>query len=522
MENLLLEASINNMLTDSVGMYKQKYAKYVDNAEKAFFESTGRKMGTNLVSTLVKNLKATEDFLGERGYLKEETTPTDINAFIHHAFDMISAIIPGNVIEEFATIQGMEKRVGEIFFMDIIKANDKAPANAGDNYLSSQYGPNTGQNYSDERVLTEVIDTVGNSGVHSAIFTDTLTWHPIKPAMIEQVYDYDTTGATACTVRFNFTYGGDTYVGYIGTGLTLLGFLYKNGTSFVATTSIVDTATVVLATGVVTITFNSNAIVDTATYVTCDYDYASTTAPAYNTSVGTTGVGLPEVDIKVTSEIVTAKRRALKTKWLLDTAAMLSKEHGKDIEAELLDAVIAGVMNEIAVEAASDIYNGANAGTAVEFSITPPSTQIPYIVHRQELLGQIMIADTNIESAVRKVKANFVIGGANFTNVVRGMPVDMFKPASYADAVPVGMHVIGTLNGQYKIIQNFDFNANVFVVGAKGNSWLLTGYVYAPFIPIMTTKPITDENLNTFRSLLTWYGKKMVNTKFYNKGLITA
>ena len=386
MDNLLLESSINNMLTDSIGVYKQKYAKYVDNAEKAYFESTGRKMGSNLTSTLVKNLKATEDFLGERGYLKEETTPTDINAFIHHAFDMISAIIPGNVIEEFATIQGMEKRVGEIFFMDIIKSNAKAPAAAGSNYLSSQYGPNTGMNYSDERVLGEQVGLT-QVGTTTTIFTSTMTWYPVKPAMVEQLYDYDTTGATPCRAKFYFTYAGDSYVGYISTANALLAQLQKNGTSYVPIAGIVTSAVLASDTGICTITMASNSIVDDTTSVTIDYDYASTTSPAYNTSVGTTGIGLPEVDIKVTSAIVTAKRRALKTKWLLDTAAMLSKEHGRDIEAELLDAVIAGVMNEIAVEVAYDIYTQANAGAAVSFSITPPSTQIPYIVHRQELLG---------------------------------------------------------------------------------------------------------------------------------------
>ncbi len=68
------------------------------------------------------------------------------------------------------------------------------------------------------------------------------------------------------------------------------------------------------------------------------------------------------------------------------------------------------------------------------------------------------------------------------------------------------MHVIGKLYNQYKIIQNFDYPADAFLVGAKGNSWLYTGYVYAPFYPIMTTKPIVDEDLMTWRSLfdLVW------------------
>jgi len=250
MENLLLESSINNMLTDSIGIYKQKYAKYVDNAEKANFESTGRKLSTNLTSTLVKNLKATEDFLGERGYLKEETTPSDINAFIHHAFDMISAIIPGNVIEEFATIQGMEKRVGEIFFMDIIKANSKAPATLGDNYLSSQYGPNTGQNYSDERVLGEVIASSDNT-----TFTGTVTWNPVKSAGADPLFVDCLTGLVSVRAKFYFTYGGDNYVGDI-TSANAVGAYVQNTSTLVNTAiaGIVTSAVIATSTAISFIT----------------------------------------------------------------------------------------------------------------------------------------------------------------------------------------------------------------------------------------------------------------------------
>jgi len=517
--NVLLDKQMKNMLNESIEFGKVKYASYLEEANKAYQETHGTTMPLHLQTTLVKNLRATEEFCEGKEYFREETTPGGINAFIHHAFDMVTAILPNTVIEEFCTIQGMDKRIGEVFYMDIIKGTTKGSNNiAGGEYLSSQYGPKTGQDYSDDRVDLEQIG-IGNNA-------DTNTFTPVAWTPMKALYNLGLSGPYKALI--NYTIGGVSYTATMNSANVITGQNISSGSYNPSTRA-------------VTINWNPAAPdYGTPIYISYDYDSATVGAGAviasqnssYENSDASGGIGvnnanlvsgLPEVDIQLTSQIVTAKRRALKTKWLLDTAAMLSKEHGKDIEKELLDAVIAGVMNEIAVELASDVYNTASAGPQVSFAIAPAGlTNIPYVIHRQELLGTIISADINIESAVRKVKANFVIGGASFSNVVRGMPVDLFKPADYSDATPVGMHVIGKLNNQYKIIQNFDYPTNAFAVGAKGNTWLLTGMIYAPFIPLMTTKPITDENLNTFRSLLTYYGKKVVNSSFYNTGIITA
>jgi len=76
---LLEQAQVDKMLSESIAGYKSKYADYLSAAENAYFESTGRKMPTNLVTTVVKNLAATEEYFEKAGYntnskyLKEET-----------------------------------------------------------------------------------------------------------------------------------------------------------------------------------------------------------------------------------------------------------------------------------------------------------------------------------------------------------------------------------------------------------------------------------------------------------------
>jgi len=97
--NVLLDKQMKNMLNESIEFGKVKYASYLEEANKAYQETHGTTMPLHLQTTLVKNLRATEEFCEGKEYFREETTPGGINAFIHHAFDMVTAILPNTVIE---------------------------------------------------------------------------------------------------------------------------------------------------------------------------------------------------------------------------------------------------------------------------------------------------------------------------------------------------------------------------------------------------------------------------------------
>lgn len=56
-----------------------------------------------------------------------------------------------------------------------------------------------------------------------------------------------------------------------------------------------------------------------------------------------------DVNIKLTSQTLSVKRRALKAKWSVDTAVMLQQEHNTDIEQDLIDKVM-GVKQEMMPE----------------------------------------------------------------------------------------------------------------------------------------------------------------------------
>ena len=65
------------------------------------------------------------------------------------------------------------------------------------------------------------------------------------------------------------------------------------------------------------------------------------------------------------------------------------------------------------------------------------------------------------------------------------------------------------------------FPQNRILVGFKGGSYLETGYVYAPYVPLIVTPTIFDpEHFTPRKGVMTRYGKKMVRSDFY--GTVTV
>ena len=55
-------------------------------------------------------------------------------------------------------------------------------------------------------------------------------------------------------------------------------------------------------------------------------------------------------------------------------------------------------------------------------------------------------------------------------------------------------------------------------MGFRGNQFLESGAVYAPYIPLIMTPLVYDPNTFTPRKgIMTRYAKKMVNNRFYGR-----
>ena len=84
------------------------------------------------------------------------------------------------------------------------------------------------------------------------------------------------------------------------------------------------------------------------------------------------------------------------------------------------------------------------------------------------------------------------------------------------DGMTIGAETVGTLNGRYKVYKDPYFPRNKILIGLKGNTFLESGYIYAPYVPLILTPVIySAEDFLPRRGIMTRAGKKMVRSDFY-------
>jgi hypothetical protein len=87
----------------------------------------------------------------------------------------------------------------------------------------------------------------------------------------------------------------------------------------------------------------------------------------------------------------------------------------------------------------------------------------------------------------------------------------------------MGVQKIGAINSRYTVYKNPYMTENVILMGYKGNQFLETGAVFAPYIPLIMTPLVYDPSSFTPRKgIMTRYAKKMVRPDFYGKVLVRA
>ena len=119
--------------------------------------------------------------------------------------------------------------------------------------------------------------------------------------------------------------------------------------------------------------------------------------------------------------------------------------------------------------------------------------------------------------------ANFMVVSPTVATVLESIPG--FAADTDGDAAKMqyafGVQKIGALNSRYKVYKNPYMTENTILMGFRGNQFLESGAVYAPYIPLIMTPLVYDPNTFTPRKgIMTRYAKKMVRPEFYGKVLV--
>jgi hypothetical protein len=82
----------------------------------------------------------------------------------------------------------------------------------------------------------------------------------------------------------------------------------------------------------------------------------------------------------------------------------------------------------------------------------------------------------------------------------------------------MGVQKVGALNNRYTVYKNPYMLENSILVGFRGQNFLETGAVYAPYVPLIMTPLVYDpKNFTPRKGVMTRYAKKMVRPEFYGK-----
>ena len=280
---------------------------------------------------------------------------------------------------------------------------------------------------------------------------------------------------------------------------------------------------------------------------------------------------IPEINLSIETTAVTAQPRKLKARWTPELAQDLNAYHDLDAEVELTTILGEEIAQEIDNEILYDLLNAAEgayiepggsspfssralpqtkgAGNVAHWSRVPgryllengnavmtagsphvgvsASFSNPLAVTQREwyetLVEKILHVSNMIHKRTLRAKANFLVTSPEIGTILESTLA--FRPMMSLDAQEtnfgLGVEQVGNLNNRFAVYVSPYFPRNRVLVGYKGDSFLETGYVYAPYVPLIVTPTIfAPEDFTPRKGVMTRYAKKVVRPEFYGSVIV--
>lgn len=515
--------------------------------------------------------------------LTEASVTSDIIGFQNVAFPIVRRVFAGLIANELVSVQPMSLPSGLLFYLDY-RFDSVKPGNQLDQYTNGAAGGslfgdlqvsgdqtsglagtggffNLGSSFSQREKVTGTFASV----ITSATAGD-VTWDPdlCPPGMSSSQY----IGAGYWTVTVTNGYaaiaadgaaatdanalkqvvllGSGSQLGNVPTG-TLQRFgdvtVYrrhtaKSGNNLVFVVSSSQSHTILSGTANAALSYIVGSSLSGGTTGTLTLDSYESDLAGTDTSFPK----IPELDFTIKSIAVTANPRKLKAKWTPELAQDLAAYQNLDAEVELTQILSEAIALEIDREILGDLLaqasganfywsrvpgrfmnktNGAVAGQAGG----PPTATFTGTVREwyETLIETIIDVANNIHRKTLRGAANFLVTSPDVATILEASV--LYKPVLSMDPketmFTIGTEKVGTLNNRFTVYKDPYFPRNKILVGYKGGSFLETGYVYAPYVPLIVTPTIyAPEDFTPRKGVMTRYAKKMVRSDFY--GTVTV
>jgi hypothetical protein len=308
-----------------------------------------------------------------------------------------------------------------------------------------------------------------------------------------------------------------------GVHSTLGQFNYVSGTNVVLFVSASEAQRAALANaGAATVTYSEVPVA----YDRGDFEDST----ANNLGNTTTALDIPEIDLELKSEAIVAKTRKLKAVWTPELAQDLNAYHSIDAEAELTSMLSDYISLEIDLEILDMLKS--NALTTEYWSTTVGEEYVggtwsniggssnAYTKNAwfQTLGVKLNKVSNKIHQLTLRGGANFIVASPDVCTILESIPGFVVNADKDAMQFAAGVTAVGSMSNRYTVYKNPYMTSNEILMGYRGNNFLETGAVYAPYVPLIMTPLVYDpQNFTPRRGVMTRYAKKMVRPEYYGK-----
>jgi len=506
----------------------------------------------------------------------------DVEGFAAVAFPLVRRVFGSLIANDLVSVQPMSLPAGLIFFLDFqispttgsrlgMAANDSvygggvvanqltggvsltgASADKGFYNLNNGYSSPTG---SVSVTFTNVASGTVGSGDGANTWTGTGSYTTLRDRLVR--FDPDIVSGTFVSISTapitSFTNLD------VNDLVAISGSLGNPQGTIVRRLTVIDPTNSANLMFVIAATASSNVPTsDTQLLVTGTYGASTVTFPeldvrvaggALGSIVGSTPWGLegvpqiPEIDIRVNSISIQAETKKLKAKWTPELQQDIQAYQNLDAEVELTSILSEHVALEIDQEILEDLIKTATAGTyywsrrigryLTRNTGAGVSSQneaagvlgLDFTGNQSEWYETLIEVINDISAQIHRKTlrggANFIVVSPEVANILEMTAGFRASVTHDEDRGEVGTLKIGAINKKWDIYVDPYFIRNLILVGRKGASFLESGYVFAPYVPLQVTPTIFGtEDFVPRKGVMTRFGRKMVRPDFY--GLVVV
>ncbi len=140
----------------------------------------------------------------------------------------------------------------------------------------------------------------------------------------------------------------------------------------------------------------------------------------------------------------------------------------------------------------------------------------------ETLVETINDVSAQIHRKTLRGAANFVVCSPEVANILEFTAGFRANVTADSERGNIGAVNVGSLSKKWDVYVDPYFPRNVVLVGRKGGSFLESGYVYAPYVPLQVIPTIFGtEDFVPRKGVMTRYAKKMVRPDMYGLVICT-